>query len=242
MSRREGFVTVGSTAIHYIAVEPDGDRSTRTPAIVVPGFGEAADEWEPFATSLNRPAVAVSSRGRGLSDAPASGYRWEDHIDDLQAVVDHLGWDTFAMVGYSRGCSYGLGLALRFPERTKAVVIADYTARHVGLPPEFVEMTVKRKWNGRPMTERMPRHAVEALQVEAVEIPLWDRLPELKCPLLLVRPERPAFLNDEITARWQASYDQVEVVLLPGTSHNLWMEAPDAFRGAVREFLDRTAD
>jgi pimeloyl-ACP methyl ester carboxylesterase len=240
VSRRQGFVNVGGTAIHYVAVEPEG--STRTPVLVVPGFGEAADEWEAFSQSLDRPAVSVSVRGRGLSDAPATGYRWEDHIDDLEAVVNEMGWDQFAIAAYSRGSSYALGLALRFPERTKSLVIADYTARHVGLPPEFVEMTIKRKWNGRPMSERMPRHAVEGLQVDAVEIPLWDRLRELKCPLLLVRPERPAFLNDETVAQWEASYDNLEIALLPGTSHNLWLEDPAAFQAVVREFLDRTAD
>ncbi|MCU1346689.1 MAG: hypothetical protein JWL70_2955 [Acidimicrobiia bacterium] len=238
MSRREGFAAAGSASIHYIVVEPEG--SPRTPVVIVPGFGEAADEWEPFAQSLDRPAVAISVRGRGLSDAPESGYRWEDHIDDIAAVVDAMGWSQFALVAYSRGSSYALGYALRFPERIKSFVIADYTARHVGLPPEFVTMTVKRSWNNRSMADRMPMHALVGLQADAVEIPLWDRLPELSCPLLLVKPEKPAFLKDETVEQWRASYDQVEVAPLPGTTHNLWLEDPAGFQRVVREFLDRT--
>jgi len=238
MSRRDGFVHVGSTAIHYVAVEPEG--SVRMPAVIVPGFGEAAEEWEPFARSLNRPAVAMSVRGRGLSDAPTSGYTWQDHVDDVVAVVEEMGWEEFVLVAYSRGTSYALGLALRYPNRTKALVVADYTARHVGLPPEFIEITSKRSWNGKTMSERMPMHALEALQVDAIEIPLWDRLSELTCPVLLVKPERPAFLKDATVAQWLASYDRIEIVDLPGTTHNLWVEDPVGFQAIVRDFLDRT--
>jgi len=235
---RDGYVDVGGVAIHYVASTPDPTRGL--PVLAVPGFGEAADEWEPFLARLApRPAAAVSVRGRGRSDAPERGYRWEDHVDDVDAVVDAMGWDELAVVGFSRGSSYALGFALRHPRRVRALVIGDYEARHVGLGPSFVEASLKRRWNGRTMLERMPEHAIRGMQEESVEIPLWDRLGELTCPVLLIRPERRGILTDESVARWGAAVAALEVVTLAGTGHNMWTDDPEGFAALARDFVAR---
>src|SRR5689334_9334438 len=81
--------------------------------------------------------VIVDVRGRGRSDVPDTGYRWEDHIGDLHAVVEATGLDHPIVVAFSRGSSYALGFALEHPDELRGLVIGDYFARHVGLPAEF---------------------------------------------------------------------------------------------------------
>ena len=61
------------------------------PVLVVPGMGEYADEYDWLLDALgDRRVVIVDVRGRGRSDVPDTGYRWEDHIGDLRAAVEQL--------------------------------------------------------------------------------------------------------------------------------------------------------
>ena len=117
--RSEGLSSApDGAAIHsgLPAASPSG-----LPVLVVPGFGESAEEFEGLLVALRpRPAVALSVRGRGKSDAPAAGYAWEDHIGDLEAVVARLGWPHMSVVAFSRGSSYALGFSLRHPHAVRA--------------------------------------------------------------------------------------------------------------------------
>jgi pimeloyl-ACP methyl ester carboxylesterase len=207
-------------------------------------MGEPAEEYRWLADALaGRRVVVVDVRGRGQSDAPARGYRWEDHIGDLAAVVDALALDRPILIAFSRGSSYALGYSLADPSRVRGLVVGDYMARHVGLPPEFAAHQLEVVIRGVPMRERMPEHAVLAVAEESVEVPLWDRLGELACPVLVVRGgRRSAIVTDDVADRWRASLPTVEVALLPEAGHDLWSRDPDAYLGAVRPFLARLGD
>ena len=81
-------------------------------------MGEYADEYEWLLDALgDRRVVIVDVRGRGRSDVPDTGYRWEDHIGDLRAAVEQLDVDRPIVVAFSRGSSYALGYALHLPDR-----------------------------------------------------------------------------------------------------------------------------
>ena len=74
------------------------------PVLVVPGMGEYADEYEWLLDALGeRRVVIVDVRGRGRSDVPDTGYRWEDHIGDLRAAVEQLDVEQPIVVAFSRG-------------------------------------------------------------------------------------------------------------------------------------------
>src|SRR6185312_9138737 len=119
------------------------------PVLVVPGMGEYADEYTWLLDSLGeRRVVVVDVRGRGRSDVPDTGYRWEDHIGDLHAVVEATGLDRPVVVAFSRGSSYALGYALEHPTGLRGLVIGDYFARHVGLPEAFAEQQLRSKVRG----------------------------------------------------------------------------------------------
>jgi pimeloyl-ACP methyl ester carboxylesterase len=212
----------------------------RAPALVIPGMGESVAEYEWLIDALDdRRVVAVDVRGRGRSDAPEAGYAWEDHIGDVAAAVDSAGLDRPVLVAFSRGSSYALGYALRWPGRVRGLVIGDYFARHVGLPPEFAERQLAVVLRGVPMSERMPEHAVLGVARESREVPLWDRLGELECPVLLVRGGRRGVLaNEDVTAQWRAALPTVELATLPDAGHDLWSRDRDAYLSVLRPFLD----
>ncbi|WAP53566.1 alpha/beta fold hydrolase [Streptomyces sp. S465] len=69
--------------------------------------------------------VTVQARGFGrsshLAEPPAAG--WLDQWgEDVLAVADHLGVDTFVYTGVSHGAGIGWHLARRHPERLRALI------------------------------------------------------------------------------------------------------------------------
>jgi pimeloyl-ACP methyl ester carboxylesterase len=237
----EGWTDNDGVRIHYLERGPGRAPGAAVPVLVVPGMGESAHEYEWLLDALgDRHVVIVDVRGRGPSDAPDHGYRWEDHYRDVAAAVAATGIDRPALVGFSRGSSYALGYALAHPGVARGVVMGDYFARHVGLPEAALPFQLEQVIRGVPMTERMPEHAVRAVQAESVEVPLWDRLPELGCPLLVIKGgRRSSIMNDEQLDKYREALPSVEIVLMPDAGHDLWSRDPDAYLAVLRPFLDR---
>ncbi len=214
-------------------------EGTLVPVVVVPGMGEEAAEYAWLLDGLgDRRVVIVDVRGRGESDAPPSGYRWEDHYGDVLAVMDALTIDRPVMTGYSRGASYALGAALHSPRGIRGLVMNDYNARHVGLPPAAADGMLQQRVRGRTNAERMPEHAVRGVVTEGLEIPLWDRLRELDCPVLVLRGGRKgSLLDDDAIERYRAALPGVQTGILPARAHDLWSKDIPAYLSLLTPFL-----
>ena len=80
--------------------------------------------------------VAVDLAGQGLSDRrPASAlyHLWDDLIDIL-AIADELGWESFTLMGHSRGAMLAVMLAASCPDRIRQLLLID------GLMPQPVKI------------------------------------------------------------------------------------------------------
>jgi pimeloyl-ACP methyl ester carboxylesterase len=182
--------------------------------------------------------VVVDVRGRGRSDIPESGYTWEHHIGDLRAVVEALALERPIIVAFSRGSSYGLGYALTYPSEVRGLVVGDYFARHVGLPPEVADQQLQSKVRGTVIAERMSEHAVRQVVAESREVPLWDRLVELQCPVLVIRGGRKsALVGEELAARWREALPSVRMETIADAGHDLWSRDLDAYLAVLLPFL-----
>jgi pimeloyl-ACP methyl ester carboxylesterase len=96
--------------------------------ILLHGLRSYAMTWEPTARFFSKAwrLIALDQRGRGDSDwDPACNYYTEAYVDDLAAMVAHLGIDTFVLVGHSLGGANALAYAARHPEKISALVIED---------------------------------------------------------------------------------------------------------------------
>lgn len=67
--------------------------------------------------------VHYDQRGHGLSDWGNSTFSVDAFVRDLEAVVDALGLDRFALIGSSRGGPTAIAYAARHPERVSHLVL-----------------------------------------------------------------------------------------------------------------------
>ena len=237
-------VFVDNDGVRLHALDNRRTDALLPPVLAIPGMGEYADEYAWLLDALGeRRVVVVDVRGRGRSDVPESGYTWEHHIGDLRAVVEALGVERPIVVAFSRGSSYGLGYALTYPADVRGLVVGDYFARHVGLPEEFAERQLQAKVRGTRIADRMSEHAVRRVFAESREVPLWDRLTELQCPVLVIRGGRTsALVGEELAAQWQASLPSVQMELIADAGHDLWSRDLDAYLAVLLPFIEGIGD
>jgi Predicted hydrolases or acyltransferases (alpha/beta hydrolase superfamily) len=89
--------------------------------------------------------VRYDGRGFGLSDRGVKNFSIDHKIRDLEAVVDSLPLDQFAMIGTSEGGPTAMTYAQRHPERVTKLVLSGTFAKMI-LPtndPELAELRVR---------------------------------------------------------------------------------------------------
>lgn len=101
---------------------------TRPPVLALHGLRSYAHTWDTVANALagDHLVVAPDFRGRGDSDwDPERDYFTGAYVSDVEALVDHLGLDRFAVIGHSMGGSVGYAYAARHPDRVSKLVVED---------------------------------------------------------------------------------------------------------------------
>ncbi|MBP1805620.1 alpha/beta fold hydrolase [Rubellimicrobium aerolatum] len=82
------------------------DWGSGRPVVLIHGWPLNADSWEHQAYHLARAGhrvIAYDRRGFGRSEQPWTGYDYDTLSDDLAAVIDALGLQDAALVGFSMG-------------------------------------------------------------------------------------------------------------------------------------------
>ena len=131
------------------------------PAVVlIHGFGDTGDMWEPLARELSKDHTVVvpDLRGMGLSSIPEGGYEKWNQAADIRAVLDHLKIGNADIIGHDIGTMVAYAYAARYPEKTDKLVVMD--APVPGIPPWNDIVRDPRLWHfdfGGPDMERLVR-------------------------------------------------------------------------------------
>lgn len=115
-------------------------------------WDEVADRLLPAATVL-----AYDKRGHGLSGLGDGVTSMEDHVDDLAALLDHLGMEKVVLCGLSIGGMIAQGFAARRPSFVRALILCD-TAAKIG---------TSDSWNARIAS--VERDGIEAIADAVME-------------------------------------------------------------------------
>jgi pimeloyl-ACP methyl ester carboxylesterase len=120
------YVETNGIRLHYLDHGGDG------PVLVLaPGLTANAHSFDGLMSAGLADAarvLALDMRGRGESDAPASGYTMDDHAGDVLGLLDALELETVVMGGHSFGGLLTYWLAANHPERVERCVVIDAPA------------------------------------------------------------------------------------------------------------------
>jgi pimeloyl-ACP methyl ester carboxylesterase len=97
------------------------------PLLLVHGWPQTWYQWRLLMPALARDfrVVAVDQRGIGLSDKPVDGYDTATLAGDLVMLMDALGHERFAMVGFDTGMPIAYALASDHPDRLERLVVGE---------------------------------------------------------------------------------------------------------------------
>ncbi|MBV1856227.1 alpha/beta fold hydrolase [Catellatospora tritici] len=231
--------------------------------VLLHGFTDSADCWEPVAAGLTAktPAIAVDARGHGASGLPDEPTGPHRHAADVALVLDALGLSGLTVIGHSMGAVTAAALAGDRPDLVRTLVLEDPPAiwepAVIAEPPQWIVELKALDHAGR-----MARGRAENPAWPSTEFDTWSRskaefdirfcglpfergvaLPDLLartwCPALLLHgdPARGALLTGEDVAACVAATDGRVTARYLDAGHCLRRDDPAAFLAAVGEFL-----
>jgi 3-oxoadipate enol-lactonase len=105
-----------------------GDH-TALPVVFVHGMTFDHEMWQPQIELLRETChvVAYDFRGHGKSEAGDGQFTYRQLVEDLIALLDHLGIHRAVLCGLSMGGAISLRTIEMFPQRVRALILCDTT-------------------------------------------------------------------------------------------------------------------
>ena len=120
-------IELGDVTLHY---RFDGDPNG-APLVFANSLGTDFRLWDKIVPRLpsGLRILRFDKRGHGLSSCPAGDYVMDDLVDDAARLLQALGIRDCLFVGLSIGGLIAQGLAARYPELLRAMVISNTAAK-----------------------------------------------------------------------------------------------------------------
>lgn len=118
------FSSSADTDLHA-SVWPNSGRAT---CILLHGFGHDSRIWDPLAKSLQSQFEVVALDFRGHGDSAWDSQQRYSHsalLEDLAALVQHLGLKRFHLVGHSMGARVAMLYSAQHAQRVTSLTIID---------------------------------------------------------------------------------------------------------------------
>jgi N-formylmaleamate deformylase len=117
-----GSVNSDGVRIHYYRTGEE-----KPPIVLLHGITDNGLCWNRTALMLEPDfdVIMIDGRGHGLSDAPETGYDYEQQAHDVAAVIKQLGLKSTVVMGHSMGANTAAILAVTFPDLVKALILED---------------------------------------------------------------------------------------------------------------------
>jgi len=102
--------------------------------LLLHGFGDSGDMWQPLAVAImqDHTVVVPDLRGMGLSSHPDVGYDKKTEARDMVQVLDKLGIGKILLVTHDIGNMVGYALAAQSPGRVTRWVVMDAPLPGIG--------------------------------------------------------------------------------------------------------------
>ena len=222
------------------------------PVVFLHGFsGTHLSWWRQVPAFRDRyRCVAPDQRGFGRSRDRSDGPGAAAFVDDLRALLDHLGHDHVALVGHSMSGWPAAAFATRYPDRVAALVLSgtpggllgrerhDELCEAADLPDvdplsaehAFLSESIGELNDHGPQEFADVRPDLERLETDT------ETIVAAEIPVLLVGGEADAFMPPAaVTAL--ADRIEAETATVEGAAHPSNIERPAQFNRHLRRFL-----
>lgn len=238
--------------------------------VLLPG---PTDSWRSYDEVLHQlpeaiHAVAVSCRGHGDSDKPATGYRVADFCIDVVQLLDALSVEQAVVAGHSGSCMTARRLAIGHPERVAGLVLEASPATLVGnttlesfvssvinelndpIDPAFAASLI-----ADTSTTSLAPEVLDVLVDEVMKVPahVWREmfgalvtyddlveLPRIQAPALLVWGDADQLVPRDAQDTLMELLPNASLSVYPGVGHTPRWEVPERFAGEVASFALET--
>ncbi|HET8870717.1 MAG TPA: alpha/beta fold hydrolase, partial [Aquabacterium sp.] len=232
-------------------------------------LGQDSSMWDRVANELAATChvICPDTRGHGRSQTPAEPLTMTELAADAARVIDEVAnGEPVIWIGLSMGGLIGQELAIRHPEKVKALVLANTTSSYSGMGREAIGQriaTVEAHGMGAIATSTMTRFFSEEFRASqaatvarhqrllestdpegytACAAALCDantsaRLGQIKVPTLVIAGSHDISTPVETAYALTKGITGAQMVTLQGCAHLSAVEQPEAFSAVVGEFI-----
>lgn len=220
------------------------------------GLVDRLEIWDRVLAPLSERGrvIRADQRGHGESEAPAGPYRREDLAADVAALIVSFGSERAVLVGHSMGGIVSMATALEHPDRVAGLVLigtASQCSEKVAGWYERIAVAGERDGNAglaRAIYGEKSRkvvtgnaqgiaHVTRTLK-SLFEDPLTPKLPEIRCPVLLVVGENDP-MGPKASAIIADRLPDAHLEVVPGCGHWVHVEQPEALLKAFDQWAPR---
>lgn len=243
--------------------------SSGVPIIMLHGYGDSRRSFDLVLPRLPKSfhVYALSQRGHGDSDKPASGYNPKDFAADVAAFMDVVKLTQAVIVGHSMGSYVAQRFALDYPERVRGLVLIGSFVTlkgHTGVKelwdttlsklPETADMTFIREFQQSTFQKPIPPDFFETVVDESAKVPgrVWraamaelmktdfsDQLGRIKAPTMIVWGDKDAYFLREEQERLAKAIAGSSLLIYEGTGHCPNWEVPERLGTSLAAFIEK---
>lgn len=245
--------------LHY--TRTGGDK---TALILLHGLMANGACWTPVAQALEKEydVIMPDARGHGKSSKPNGGYRYEDHANDVMALIETLELSFPIVIGHSMGGMTAALVAYRMPKLLRGLILADppflnpevqrevYESDvaeqhsqflHKSLAEVLAEARHKRTHRSLDILELLARArhqtSLNAFQVLTPPYPDYRKLVSaIEVPSLLVIGET-GIVSLSVAEELRNLNPRLQIEKIAGVGHGLHYDRPKRFASIVKSFL-----
>ena len=238
------------------------------PVVLSHALGLDHRMWDDLAADLGQrhPVLRYDHRGHGGSALPPGPYSMDDLVDDAARLIDEWGRGPVVFIGLSMGGMVGQGLGIRYPERVRALVLANTTAQYpeaarpvwaqriaavaAGGMAAVADGVVERYLHAdfraaepafaaslRAQLLRCDPRGYEACCHAVAAVDWLSRLGQVRCPTLVIAGARDIGATPAMGEAIAAAIPGAQYALLDDASHLSVREQPVLFAARVQAFI-----
>lgn len=229
-----------------LSVVDAGPRDAEHTLLFVHGFGGHALQWEKqlAAYAEKYRVVAPDLRGHGLSDHPDSEYTMQEHVSDLERIVEQLKLlEKIVVIGHSFGGAIAGTFTVKNAGRVEKLIL-------VGTPSNF------KMGPGQELLTRLPTQWVEPLRkhlpvqynapffvmnrMYLKTVSTWDGkaiLPGVRVPTLVILGVRDLVFERTLYEEVADLIPNAQLAKIPVSAHMVQLERADAVNRAISRFI-----